>query len=67
MPVAKSYRYFFVIFFDLGFLREHTIEISAQTYLQKFYNDLGFKATGEEYLEDGLPYVRMVYELKVEG
>ncbi len=47
-------------------LQENTIEISAQTYLLKFYSDLGFKATGEEYLEDGLPHVRMVYELKVE-
>ncbi len=37
-----------------------TIEISAQTYLTKFYTELGFKAIGEEYLEDGIPHVRML-------
>lgn len=37
-----------------------TIELSAQTYLKKFYNDLGFVAQGEGYLEDGIPHVRMV-------
>ncbi len=42
-------------------LKEDTIEISAQTYLLKFYNDLGFKETGEVYLEDGLPHIRMIY------
>ncbi len=42
-------------------LKEATIEISAQTYLLKFYNDLGFKEKGEVYLEDGLPHIRMIY------
>ena len=37
-----------------------TIELSAQTYLKKFYNDLGFIEQGEGYLEDGIPHVRMV-------
>ncbi|MEX0359440.1 MAG: GNAT family N-acetyltransferase, partial [Allomuricauda sp.] len=37
-----------------------TIELSAQTYLLRFYNGLGFKETGSEYLEDGIPHVRMV-------
>lgn len=37
-----------------------TIKISAQTYLQEFYNNLGFKATGEEYLEDGIPHIAMI-------
>ncbi|KAA2219289.1 MULTISPECIES: GNAT family N-acetyltransferase [Maribacter] len=37
-----------------------TIRISAQTYLLKFYNSLGFKAEGPEYLEDGIPHVSMV-------
>ena len=36
------------------------IELSAQTYLLKFYNGLGFVVQGEEYLEDGIPHVRMV-------
>ncbi len=43
-------------------LQENTIEISAQTYLKKFYKDLGFQETGNEYLEDGIPHVRMIYK-----
>ncbi len=39
-----------------------TIEISAQKYLLKFYTELGFEAVGEEYLEDGIPHVRMLYK-----
>ena len=37
-----------------------TIRISAQTYLLKFYNSLGFTAEGPEYLEDGIPHVNMM-------
>ena len=36
------------------------IEISAQTYLLKFYTELGFECIGEEYLEDGIPHVKMI-------
>lgn len=39
-----------------------TIKISAQTYLKKFYNNLGFIETGDEYLEDGIPHMAMVKE-----
>ena len=39
---------------------ESTIKISAQTYLTKFYNNLGFKQIGEEYLEDGIPHIAMI-------
>lgn len=39
-----------------------TLEISAQKYLLKFYTELGFTAVGEEYLEDGIPHVRMLYK-----
>jgi len=35
------------------------ITISAQSYLKKFYNELGFKETGEEYLEDNIPHMKM--------
>ncbi len=34
--------------------------ISAQKYLKKFYNKFGFKETGKEYLEDGIPHVEMI-------
>jgi ElaA protein len=33
--------------------------ISAQSYLLKFYTDLGFVAEGEEYLEDDIPHWKM--------
>lgn len=35
------------------------ITISAQAYLKKFYKSLGFTQVGEEYLEDGIPHIRM--------
>ena len=39
---------------------ENRIEISAQTYLKHFYNNLGFKQVGEDYLEDGIPHIGML-------
>lgn len=42
---------------------ETDIKISAQCYLNKFYNNLGFKAIGEDYLEDGIPHIAMVYKV----
>jgi ElaA protein len=36
------------------------IKISAQTYLIKFYNELGFKKQGKPYLEDGIPHTAMI-------
>jgi len=36
------------------------LKISAQAYLRKFYTELGFKATGEEYIEDHIPHIGMV-------
>ncbi len=38
------------------------MSLSAQTYLVKFYRDMGFSETGNEYLEDGIPHVLMVRE-----
>lgn len=35
------------------------ITISAQLYLKKFYESHGFVKKGEEYLEDGIPHIRM--------
>jgi ElaA protein len=42
------------------YFNETTIKLSAQTYLRKFYNNLGFKEIGQEYLEDGIPHIVMV-------
>lgn len=38
------------------------IKISAQKYLRKFYEDLGFVVITEEYLEDGIPHFGMLFE-----
>lgn len=35
------------------------ITISAQSHLQNFYNQHGFKTTSAEYLEDNIPHVQM--------
>ena len=40
-----------------------TIKSSAQTYLRRFYNTMGFNAIGEEYLEDGIPHIEMRLQL----
>lgn len=34
--------------------------LSAQSYLRRFYEELGFRAEGEEYLEDGIPHILML-------
>ena len=38
------------------------IKISAQAHLEKFYQAHQFKATGEAYLEDGIPHIGMLLE-----
>jgi ElaA protein len=35
------------------------ITISAQVYLKKFYESHGFLKVGDDYLEDGIPHIRM--------
>ena len=42
------------------------ITISAQTYLKKFYESHGFIKEGSEYLEDGLPHIKMNCTKKAE-
>lgn len=36
-----------------------SITLSAQAYLKKFYESLGFSAIGDEYLDDGIPHIKM--------
>jgi ElaA protein len=36
-----------------------SITLSAQAYLKKFYESLGFSTIGEEYLDDGIPHIKM--------
>jgi ElaA protein len=42
-------------------LKEIEIRISAQAYLINFYGSFGFKRTTDEYLEDGILHVEMLY------
>lgn len=39
------------------------IKIGAQTYLQDFYNSLGFRAVSDVYDEDGIPHQKMLLEV----
>lgn len=43
----------------MDYFGESRIEISAQLYLQKFYENNGFYAISETYLEDDIPHIRM--------
>ena len=38
------------------------IKIGAQLYLLNFYSNLGFTQTSEEYMEDGIPHIEMLFD-----
>lgn len=40
------------------------VRISAQSHLEKYYQKHGFVSTGKTYLEDDIPHVEMLFELK---
>ncbi len=40
------------------------IKISAQMYIVKFYNNLGFFEVGDEYLEDDIPHIAMIRKVR---
>ncbi len=40
------------------------IKISAQAYLESFYQSYGFKKVSEPYLEDGIPHLEMLLKGK---
>ena len=42
-------------------LNETQIKIQAQSYLVNFYGSLGFKESSNEYLEDNIPHIEMLY------
>ena len=48
----------------MGFLKQElpgqSVRISAQLYLQKFYEDFGFKVVSEPYDEDDIPHIEML-------
>lgn len=43
-------------------LKENEIKIQAQAYLIDFYKSLGFREISEEYLEDNIPHIDMLYK-----
>lgn len=43
---------------ELGATR---IVLEAQTYARGLYEKLGFRAVSEEFLEDGIPHIRMLW------
>lgn len=44
--------------------QENKISIQAQRYLQEFYESLGFKQVSEVYLEDDIPHIDMLLQMK---
>lgn len=63
-PSARAHGYGRVLVQKaLDYLKEEwqttAVRISAQCYLQTFYESYGFIATGETYLEDDLPHIEM--------
>ena len=68
---CRKYGYGKVIMLrSLEFIKEDLnaleVALSAQTYLKRFYWDLGFTETGGEYLEDGIPHIKMVKRFAAE-
>lgn len=43
-------------------LNGNNIRISAQSHLQNVYKNFGFQTVSEEYLEDDIPHVEMLYK-----
>ncbi|MFM2268037.1 MAG: hypothetical protein RL757_1478 [Bacteroidota bacterium] len=43
------------------------IKIGAQSYLLRFYSELGFVSTEEEFLEDDIPHTYMIFPSKIGG
>ncbi|WP_223669901.1 GNAT family N-acetyltransferase [Kangiella shandongensis] len=41
---------------------QEAVTVSAQAYLEAFYQQLGFNTVSEPYLEDGIPHIRMIRE-----
>ncbi|OJV55278.1 MAG: GNAT family N-acetyltransferase [Bacteroidetes bacterium 43-16] len=42
-----------------------SIRISAQQYLEAFYQSFGFKTQGDMYLEDDIPHIEMLLDLNM--
>ena len=45
-------------------LNAECIVIEAQVYAKKLYENVGFVVNGDEFLEDNIPHVPMIYKYK---
>ena len=54
----------FSIEFTLKKFGEYPILISAQKHLENYYQKHNFISTGKEYLEDGIPHIKMKFKKK---
>lgn len=52
------------IAYNLKYWPDASIHIGAQRYLTRFYTELGFRRCGEDYDEDGIPHLPMLYKNK---
>jgi len=50
--------------FIINTLQEKEVRISAQVYAKNLYEKAGFVEVSEEYLEDDIPHVEMLYSGK---
>lgn len=39
-----------------------SIKIEAQSYAKEFYEKAGFRQISEEFLEDGIPHIQMIFD-----
>ena len=44
--------------------KEQKVKISAQAHLVDFYKKHGFETIGKEYLEDGIPHIAMLANIR---
>ena len=44
--------------------KPEAIRISAQSYLEKYYEKFGFFKASDEYLEDNIPHIEMLLDAK---
>lgn len=52
-----------ILFIKNNFKESKAIKISAQEYVLKLYQDLGFEVISDRYLEDSIPHYKMSYKL----
>ncbi len=44
--------------------KSNKIKIGAQLYAREFYGNLGFVQSSDVYIEDGIPHIKMILDLK---